>query len=45
MEWSGIPAVAQVESIVELDGIADDIWWESVALVNVHPQILSISGI
>ena len=33
-------SVAQVESVVEPDGIADDVRWESVALVGVHGLIL-----
>jgi hypothetical protein len=41
-EWSGTPAVAQVEPIVEPNGVADDIGWESMALVGIHSPILAI---
>ena len=36
--------MAEIEAIVEPDGIADDIGRESVAFVCVHPPILSISA-
>ena len=36
-------AVAEIESVVEPDGVADDIRWESVSFVGSHPPILSIS--
>ncbi|MFT4520238.1 MAG: hypothetical protein ACI9JM_002639 [Halioglobus sp.] len=45
MKWSGTPAVAQIETIVEPDCVGNDIWRESVVLVCVHGPILSISGI
>ena len=38
-------AVTQVESVVEPDGVADNIEWGSVAFICVHPPILAISGI
>jgi hypothetical protein len=34
-------AVAEVESIIEPDGIGNHIWWESVSLVGIHPEIVS----
>ena len=37
-------AVTEVESIVEPDCTADDIWREAVALVCIHSPILSISA-
>ena len=37
-------AMAEVETIVEPDSVADDVRWESVALVSIHAPILSISG-
>ena len=37
-------SVAQVEAIAEPDGVADDIWRESVTFVCIHPPILAISG-
>ena len=35
--------MAKIEFIVEPDGVADDIWRESVALVCNHQPILSTS--
>ena len=35
-------SVAEIESIVEPDGVGNDIWRESVALVGIHPPILAI---
>ena len=32
--------VAEIESVIEPDGITDDIRWESVTLVNIHPEII-----
>ena len=29
-------AVAQIEAIVEPDGVGNNVWWESVAFVGVH---------
>ena len=40
-EWSGTPAVAKVESVVEPDRIADDIGREPVALVGIHHRIIN----
>ena len=37
-------AVAQVEAVVEPDGVGNDIWRESVAFVCIHEPILSIMG-
>jgi len=31
--------MAQIESVVEPDCIADDIWWESVPFVSIHLPI------
>ena len=36
--------VAQVDAIVEPDGIGNDVRWESVAFVYVHLPILAILG-
>ena len=33
-------AMAEIEAIVEPDGIGNDVSWESVALICVHPSIL-----
>lgn len=33
-EWSGTPAVTQVESVVEPDGVLDDFWRKAVAFVH-----------
>ena len=33
-------SVAQIESIVEPDCIADDVRWKSVAFVGIHHQII-----
>ena len=35
-------SVTEIESIVEPDGIADDIWGKSVALIGIHGPIVSI---
>jgi hypothetical protein len=40
-EWSGIPAVTEVETEVEPDGIRNDIWRESVASISIHAGIVS----
>jgi hypothetical protein len=34
--------VAEIESVVEPDSVADDIWRESMSLVGIHPPTLSI---
>ena len=36
-------AVAEVESIVEPDSVGDDVRWESVTFICVHPPILPVS--
>ena len=36
--------MAEVESVVGPDCVADDIWRESVALISIHASILSISA-
>jgi hypothetical protein len=28
-------SVTEIEAVVEPDGLADDIWWESMALVDI----------
>ena len=33
-------SVAQVEAIVQPDCIADDIGWESVTFISIHPEII-----
>ena len=35
-------SVAEIESVVEPDGIGNDIWREAVAFVCVHRPIVSI---
>ena len=35
-------AVAKIESIVEPDGITDDVAWKSVSLISIHLPILAI---
>ena len=37
-------AVTEIESVVEPDCMADDVWRESMTLVSIHPPIPSISG-
>ena len=32
--------VAQIKSEVEPDCVADDIWWEAVTFVCIHPEII-----
>ena len=39
------PAVTEVEAIVEPDGVADDVGWESVTLISIHEAILAISAV
>jgi hypothetical protein len=38
-------SVAQVETIVKPDSVRNDIGWESVAFISIHPPILSISAL
>jgi hypothetical protein len=38
-------AVAEVESVVQPDLIADDIGWESVTFVGIHPEIIHFRGL
>ena len=35
-------SVAEIESIVEPDGVGNDTGWESVAFVSIHSPILAI---
>jgi hypothetical protein len=35
--------VAEIETIVEPDDVTDDIGWESVAFISIHPSIIQIS--
>jgi hypothetical protein len=37
-------SVAQVEALVEPDGVTDDIWRESVTLVCIHTPILPVTA-
>ena len=37
-------SMAEIEAIVETDRIGNDIWWEAMAFICVHPSILAISG-
>jgi len=36
--------VAEIESVVEPNGVGNDIWRESVAFIGVHTPMLSTSG-
>ena len=36
--------VAEIESVVGPDSVADEIWWESIALVSIHAPILLNPG-
>jgi hypothetical protein len=36
--------MAEIETIVEPDCVADDLRWESMALVGIHPPSLPVSG-
>jgi hypothetical protein len=40
-EWSGTPAVAEIESVVQPDRIADYIRRKSMAFICIHPRIVS----
>ena len=42
-EWSGIPAMTEIEAKTKPDSIGNNVRWESVAFVCVHPPILPIS--
>ena len=35
-------SVAQIEAIIEPDSVTDNIRWESVAFISIHPPILAI---
>jgi hypothetical protein len=39
-EWSGIPAMAEIEAAVQLDCIADDVRRESVTLISIFLYVL-----
>ena len=34
-------AMTEIEFVVEPNGVTNDVWWESVALVSIHLPILS----
>jgi hypothetical protein len=34
--------MAEIESVVEPNGVTDDIGWESVSFVNIHGPTLSV---
>ena len=34
--------MTEIEAIVEPDGVGNDIGWESVTLIRIHPAILAI---
>ncbi|MFT4873377.1 hypothetical protein [Congregibacter sp.] len=38
-------SMAKVETIVEPDGVGNDVWWESVALVCIHRRIISFQRV
>jgi hypothetical protein len=38
-------AMTEIETIVEPDGVGDDIWLESVAFVGIHRLILPILAV
>ena len=35
-------SMTQIETMIEPDSVTDDVWWESVAFVSIHPPVLSI---
>ena len=37
--------MAEIESVVEPYGIGNDVRWESMAFIGIHPPILAISAI
>jgi hypothetical protein len=37
-------SMAEIEAIAEPDCVGDDIWWEPMALISVHPLIPGISA-
>jgi hypothetical protein len=37
-------SVAEIEPVVEPDGVGDNIWRKSVAFIYVHGPILSVTG-
>ena len=37
-------AVAEIESVVQPDCVADDVWRESVTLISIHEPILPFLG-
>ena len=41
-KWIFDVSVAEIETIVEPDGVGNDIWRESMAFIGIHPPILSI---
>ena len=43
-EWSGTPAMTEVEAIVEPNGVTNDVRRESVAFVSTHGPIPAISA-
>ena len=36
--------MAEIEAVVQPDSVADDVGWESVAAVSIHPLVLPILG-
>ena len=36
--------VTEIESVVEPESVADDVWWEPVPFVGIHLAVLSISA-
>ena len=43
-EWSGIPALTQIEAIVEPDSIRNDVRREAISFICIHHLILSTLG-
>ena len=41
-EWSGTPAVAEIEAVIQPNGVTDDIRWKPVTLVCINRPILAI---
>jgi hypothetical protein len=43
-DWSGTPAVAEIESIVQPDGVGNDIAREPLAFVSIDAPIITTMG-
>ena len=38
-------SVTEIESVVEPESVADDVWWETVAFICIHASILLNPGV